>query len=66
MQQHGGEERVDYLLELERSDPRFYMPPVNDASSQTAVSNDTSKYSSLHLCSFSSIFKANYLVEWTQ
>ena len=65
MQQHGGEERAEYLQELERSDPRFYVPPVNGASFQTAVSNDTSKQSSLRLCSFSSIFNANYLVEWT-
>jgi len=48
----GGEERDEYLQELENSDPWFYVSPVSGAILQTAVSNDTSKHSSLHLCSF--------------
>ncbi len=52
MRPQGGEERAEYLQELENSDPWFYVPPVSGASLQTAVSNDTSKHRSLHLCSF--------------
>jgi hypothetical protein len=33
MRQHDGGDRVEYLQELEHSDPLFYVPPVNDASS---------------------------------
>ena len=41
MRPQGGEERDEYLQELENSDPWFYVPPVSGASFQTAVSNDT-------------------------
>ena len=52
MRPQGGEERAEYLQELKNSDPWFYVPPDSGASLQTAVSNDTSKHSSLHLLFF--------------
>jgi hypothetical protein len=39
MQQHDGGDRAEYLQELESSDPRIYVPPVNDASHFTLVNN---------------------------
>ena len=36
MRQHDGGDRVEYLQELEHSDPLFYVPPVNDASFPTS------------------------------
>jgi hypothetical protein len=30
MAQHDGGDRVEYLQEMEYSDPAFYVPPVND------------------------------------
>ena len=32
MQQHDGGDRAEYLEKMEHSDPRFHVPPVNDAS----------------------------------
>jgi hypothetical protein len=32
MTQHDGGDRAEYLQEMQHSDPRFYVPPVNDAS----------------------------------
>jgi hypothetical protein len=29
MQQHDGGDRVEYLQEIEHSDPSFYVPPAN-------------------------------------
>jgi hypothetical protein len=52
MRPQGDEERAEYLQELKNSDPWFYVPPDSGASLQTAVSNDTSKHSSLHLLFF--------------
>jgi hypothetical protein len=63
MRPQGGEERDEYLQELENSDPWFYVPPVSGVSLQTAVSNDTSNTAVYIFVLFSSIFKANYLVE---
>ena len=42
MQQHDGVDRAEYLEEMERSDPWFYVPPVNDASISTTNNNATS------------------------
>jgi hypothetical protein len=39
MQQHDGGDRAEYLQEMESSDPRIYVPPVNDASHSTPVNN---------------------------
>jgi hypothetical protein len=32
MQEHDGGDRDEYLQEMEHSDPKFYVPPMNDAS----------------------------------
>ena len=40
MQQHDGGDRAEYLQEIESSDPRFYVPPVNDASLATTMDNN--------------------------
>jgi hypothetical protein len=39
MQQHDGGDRAEYLQEMEHSDPRFYGPPVNDASLSSTDNN---------------------------
>jgi hypothetical protein len=39
MQQHDGGDRAEYLQEMESSNPRIYVPPVNDASQSTPVNN---------------------------
>jgi hypothetical protein len=39
MQQHDGGDRAEYLQEMEHSDPRFYVPPVNDASLSSTDNN---------------------------
>jgi hypothetical protein len=39
MAQHDGGDRAEYLQELEHSDPLFYMPPVNETSSQAQANN---------------------------
>ena len=41
MQQHDGGDRAEYLLEMENSDPWFYVPPVNDVSLSTTNDNAT-------------------------
>ena len=40
MQQHDGGDRAEYLQEMEHSDPWFYVPPVNDASISTTITNN--------------------------
>ena len=37
--QHDGGDRAEYLQELEHSDPLFYVPPVNETSSQAKANN---------------------------
>ena len=37
--QHDGGDRAEYLQELEYSDPLFYVPPVNETSSQVEANN---------------------------
>ena len=41
MQQHDGGDRDEYLQEMEHSDPEFYVPPLNDASSSAATNSST-------------------------
>jgi hypothetical protein len=41
MQEHDGGDREEYLQEMEHSDPRFYVPPANDASLSTINNNST-------------------------
>ena len=41
MQQHDGGDRDKYLQEMEHSDPEFYVPPLNDASSSAATNSST-------------------------
>ena len=43
MQQHDGEDRAEYLQEMENRDPWFYVPPVNHVSLSTTDSNLTSQ-----------------------
>ena len=40
MRQHDGGDRAEYLQEMEHSDPRFYVPPVNDARISTTANNN--------------------------
>jgi hypothetical protein len=40
MQQRDGGDRAEYLQEMEHSDPWFYVPPVNDASISTTITNN--------------------------
>ena len=40
MQQHDGGDRAEYLQEMEHSDPWFYVPPVNDVSISTTITNN--------------------------
>jgi hypothetical protein len=40
MQQHVGGDRAEYLQEMEHADPWFYVPPVNDASISTTITNN--------------------------
>jgi hypothetical protein len=37
--QHDGGDKAEYLQELEHSDPLFYVPPVNETSSQARANN---------------------------
>jgi hypothetical protein len=37
--QHDGGDRAEYLHELEYSDPEFYVPPMNETSSQAEANN---------------------------
>lgn len=39
MQQHDGGDRAEYLQEVEHSEPSFYVPPMNDASSSASTNN---------------------------
>ena len=39
MKQHDGGDRAEYLQEMENSDPRIYVPPVNDVSHSTPVNS---------------------------
>jgi hypothetical protein len=36
MEQHDGGDRNEYLQEMEHSDPEFYVPAVNEASSPSS------------------------------
>jgi hypothetical protein len=39
MARHDGGDRVEYLQEMEHSDPAFYVPPVSDGSNSTNNNN---------------------------
>ena len=42
MQQHDGEDRAEYLQEIEHSDPLFYVPPVNGTSYSSIIDSNIS------------------------
>jgi len=41
MAQHDGGDRDEYLQEMEHSDPKFYVPPVDDTSITPATNSLT-------------------------